>query len=109
MGVRLHGFYLKYANLKEILPQNLMRMFTTETRSHGILNLHKICLIQGNAQGKNQEEGVLGSAKRGLERPYILKPLRYGNPIWISIRPVPLGEEPLYKGKTRFDLGPELE
>ncbi|XP_068729808.1 uncharacterized protein [Montipora capricornis] len=64
--------------------------------------------VIGNAQGKNQEEGVLGPANRGLERTYILKPLRYGNPIWISIRPVPLGEEPLYKVVqsvgSRFDL-----
>ena len=60
----------------------------------------EILYIEGNAQGKNQQEGVLGPTKRGTERPYILKPLRSGNPIWISIRPVPLGKQPLYQGEA---------
>lgn len=55
---------------------------------------------EGNAQGKNQQEGALGPTKRGAERPYILKPLKSGNPIWITIRPAPLGKQPLYQGEA---------
>lgn len=64
--------------------------------------------VVGNAQGKNQQEGVLGQTKLGAERPYILKPLRFGNPIWISIRPTPPGKQPLYQvvqsASSGFDL-----
>ena len=57
------------------------------------------CNFSGNAQGKNQQEGILGPTKPAAERPYILKPLKFGNPIWITIRPIPLGGQPLYQGE----------
>lgn len=61
---------------------------------------NNLLLTLGNAQGKNQQEGVLGPTKRGADRPYILKPLRSGNPIWITIRPVLLGKQPIYQGEA---------
>ncbi|XP_015776858.1 PREDICTED: uncharacterized protein LOC107354880 [Acropora digitifera] len=64
--------------------------------------------VVGNAQGKNQDEGVLGPPEPMVDRPYILKPLRYGNPIWISIRPVPPGKEPMYKVVQSVGLGLDL-
>ena len=53
----------------------------------------------GSSQGKNQREGVLGPTKPPAERPYIVKPLWSGNPIWISIPQVDVGKQPLYQGK----------
>ncbi|XP_078350724.1 uncharacterized protein LOC144635498 isoform X1 [Oculina patagonica] len=64
--------------------------------------------IVGNAQGKNQQEGALGPTKRGAERPYILKPLKSGNPIWITIRPAPLGKQPLYQAVQSAGAGLDL-
>ncbi|XP_073248313.1 uncharacterized protein [Porites lutea] len=64
--------------------------------------------IVGNAQGKFQQEGVLGPTKRSAERPYILKPLRFGNPVWITIRPIPPGEQPLYQVVQSAGAGLDL-
>lgn len=50
------------------------------------------CFLTGNAQGKNQKEGVLGK-----ERPYLLKPLWAANPVWIHVPPAP-HTGPLYQG-----------
>lgn len=69
-----------------------------------LLTLFYFIISIGSAQGKNQQEGVLGPIKQEADRPYILKPLRFGNPIWISIRPIPFGTKPLYKGEINLKL-----
>ena len=52
-------------------------------------------LLTGNAQGKNQKEGSLGT-----ERPYLMKPLWGGTPVTITVQPAP-PQGPLYQGEQQ--------